>query len=410
MFSVALIGVLTHVPQYGTACVDNCCHLIHEPNVSQAVYLKGSGGAEIGIESMTVPFDILGGEHIHFDAVFREEYDQTTFDLYVGCGGCMATDDLVVRPFPIRGYKPFRLEPFTQTGYYGFRTRVRDFDNTISASTLDECDEEHFTVRLVDYGNRTTDDPIRWSAVMGRLEQFTTQELVEFPIYVLSNHGDAWNELEYTYWIWLGIGAPLIILALDRVVLFFGGKALFWRRTQTARSVSYFFALVGFVAAALEQFTHLLYVQAGNAVGVEFWVALFLVILLAQGGGALFTIVLWKSMYDADVWYKTDFWGPFEILTALSLLFLLGSGFYIGPVFLVFGGSVRTLRLLTAGTRSNEEPRNNRDADVAQPSAPKLVMNDAASSTQVFEREVRVRNGTRNGSMGLTPHDHPRRI
>ena len=54
---------------------------------SQAFYLKGDGGVELHLDDV----DIKGGETIHWDVVFRGEYQErplvSDFELYVGCGG-----------------------------------------------------------------------------------------------------------------------------------------------------------------------------------------------------------------------------------------------------------------------------------------------------------------------------------
>ena len=87
----ALLALLpSHVPTYG-GDVENCFKLPHIHTVSQVVYIHGSGGLEIHVEDDTTPFDTQGGELIDFDAVFREEIDQSTYSLYVGCGGCVLT-------------------------------------------------------------------------------------------------------------------------------------------------------------------------------------------------------------------------------------------------------------------------------------------------------------------------------
>ena len=49
------------------------------------------------------------------DAVFKQEYDQSTYELRIGCGGCKALlDPVVIEPVALNGYEPGELEPFTQ--------------------------------------------------------------------------------------------------------------------------------------------------------------------------------------------------------------------------------------------------------------------------------------------------------
>ncbi len=70
-------------------------------------------GLEIHCSATDCPFSFT--DTLDFDAVFRDEVDQSTFSLYVGCGGCVATaDPIVIPPFPLTGYEPAVIEPFTQ--------------------------------------------------------------------------------------------------------------------------------------------------------------------------------------------------------------------------------------------------------------------------------------------------------
>ena len=86
---VLFVPSKAHVPGYG--CVENCCKPTHPPTVSQAFYTRAKPGTIAGLEyhvlADTVPFDIPSGETIYWDAVFKEEYDTSTFALRVGCGG-----------------------------------------------------------------------------------------------------------------------------------------------------------------------------------------------------------------------------------------------------------------------------------------------------------------------------------
>lgn len=114
MLAFLSFAALGHVPSYSGG-VENCFTPVHHHSVSQAVYLRGSGGLEVHVESDTSPFDTVNGELIDFDAVFKEAYDTSTYSLHVGCGGCVATQDPIVEPpFPLDWYGPKQVEPFTQ--------------------------------------------------------------------------------------------------------------------------------------------------------------------------------------------------------------------------------------------------------------------------------------------------------
>lgn len=114
MLHALVAATLAHVPTYGSGA-DNCFTPPRVHTTSQVIYLKGSGGLELHIKSPTDPFDIPGNEEIDVDAVFKKEYDQSTYQLYIGCGGCVASvDPIVIPPVLLDGYEPGEVEPFTQ--------------------------------------------------------------------------------------------------------------------------------------------------------------------------------------------------------------------------------------------------------------------------------------------------------
>ena len=63
-------------------------HVPHptRPDISQAVYLKGTSGIEIDLVDIQDYID--EGKNIEFSLVFKEEYNVWTYDVFVGCGGC----------------------------------------------------------------------------------------------------------------------------------------------------------------------------------------------------------------------------------------------------------------------------------------------------------------------------------
>ena len=200
-----------HVPTY-TGCDENCCTPPHDHTTSQVIYMRGSGGLEIHLKSNTDPFDVMGNEILEVDAIFRDEVDQTTYSLYIGCGGCVVSEDsIVIPPVPLDGYEPAEVEPFTQTAYRSVLPLEARKYNT-SGLRAAVCDQGHFTIRLVDHMNRTDNSPIVWAPVIGLGESFTFTELIEFPIYILRNHGSYWNDMYYTFPIWLLVGAPLLVI------------------------------------------------------------------------------------------------------------------------------------------------------------------------------------------------------
>ena len=186
-----LLALFGHVPTYGGG-VENCFTPPHHHDTSQVIYIKGSGGLEIHCSADGgCPFDLAANEVLDVDAVFRDKVDQSTYSLYIGCGGCVASaDPIVIPPMQLNGYEHGELEPFTQTQYSSvFPKADRKYNS--SGLAYDVCDQGHFTIRLVDYMNRTGahEGPIVWGAVIGLGETFTVEELISFPLYVLRNHG-----------------------------------------------------------------------------------------------------------------------------------------------------------------------------------------------------------------------------
>ena len=83
MLALLTLAASAHVPTYGGG-VEGCYTPPHHHDISQVIYIKGSGGLEIHTESLTSPIDIAGGEILDVDAVFRDEVDQSTYSLYIG--------------------------------------------------------------------------------------------------------------------------------------------------------------------------------------------------------------------------------------------------------------------------------------------------------------------------------------
>lgn len=194
-----------------------------------------------------------------------------------------------------------------------------------------------------------------WAPVIGIKEEFTFVELLEFPIYVLKNHGDTWNGVPYSFWIILVVVAPLLINGvrefLSRVVKI--GVIYPYQRglglSQQVRSWLYELALIGFVAAMLEEFVHLMYVYdyTGGGDGSGLWTGLFGVILLANGFPIVILLIIWGTLRYPRRAISSPAWAPLEIATGFSFLFLFGSGFYLGPGAMILAGLVRVTELST---------------------------------------------------------------
>lgn len=193
-----------HAPTHDGDCPANCCAPKDGDHTSsQAFYLKGDGGVEVHLDDI----DIEGGEIIHWDVVFRGDYQErplvSDFELYVGCGGCAPNDAYVEESKlePTKVLTPV-IEPFTQTSYYPLYKKddpIRKFDS----SRLADCPKQedgsrHFTVRLKTLSSAAT--PIHWAPVLGcaefecEVDAFGISDIFMFPYYILHNQRGAWSE------------------------------------------------------------------------------------------------------------------------------------------------------------------------------------------------------------------------
>ena len=183
-----------HSPTYDEDCPANCCAPRDgDHTFSQAFYLKGDGGVELHLDDV----DIKGGETIHWDVVFRGEYQErplvSDFELYVGCG--KAPNDAYIEEWklePTAVLTP-KIEPFTQTSYYPLYKKddpIRKFD----ASRLADCPagrrKASLYIRLKTLPSAKT--PIYWAPVLGCPDfecevDACAREIFMFPYYILHN-------------------------------------------------------------------------------------------------------------------------------------------------------------------------------------------------------------------------------
>lgn len=377
-----LVLVSSHLPTYSGGCDQNCCKPPKVHTESQVIYLKGSGGLEIHLKNDSTPIDYTNGEMIDFDVVFRDNIDATTYSLYIGCLGCVPSDPIAVQRTFISKYEPAVLEPFTQTVYRSaFPKSDRKFDSRLLDPSV--CNQEHFGIRLVDHMNRSDGKPIVWAPVIGLSERETLapESLIRFPIFVISNHGDSWNEMSWTLWFSFLIAGPAFLVFWRSVIRSMGGTPLdanpitivmppgsaprITLRLVDPREGLYELAIWAFVSSAIEQILHTVYWQFAAEFGWEFFVALS-VALLPNGIGILFASYVWDLLlfsrdeerrkkeqdrelklygedrnYECKVWTASPGWGPLEIITGLGFMFFFGAGFYIGPVAIMLAGFIR---------------------------------------------------------------------
>ena len=347
MLGWCAVAVLAHAPDYESACSTPK----YGQDVSQAAYKIGSGGIEVHCSSNDCPFDVTGGEVIEFDAVFAEPYDLSTFDLYVGCSGCMPEDPIVLPPVNVTHFQAGELEPFTGTKYYSAFAKSDRFYNT---SLLNEtvCDQGHWTLRLADYNNRTDGKRIRWSAVYGctqfSCEKFTFSELMLFPYFILRNHGTSWNQLSWTFPT-IAILTPLLFTLYRHLAYFLGWRSWLspWFYGGNPREIFYEIAVWGFLIAALEMFFHLVYAQIGIPIAYGFWVGLLAVVLFPNGLAILLIYIIWTGLrHRRDRWViASPWWALLELPTAFSFFLLFGAGLFLGPAAWCIAAFLRFIEL-----------------------------------------------------------------
>ena len=287
----------------------------------------------------------------------------------------------------------------TQTKYYSVFPKA---DRKFNASQLAGCSENHFTVRIVDYHNRTDGSVLTWSAVIGLKEQFTFWELLSFPNFILRNHGESWNQMSYSAPISFLILAPVLIyyvrefckrfklpyVDIDYKIVFKGFRP-YIEGKWAAREWLYEIAVIAFVGTMIEEFWHLMYAQAGAPVGWGLWVGLFAVIGFANGLPLFQVLSSWAALQydDPDGKYfrcwpsylvcsGRAWWAPLEILFGFSYFFLFGSGFWLGPSAIMLAGLMRLGELRQARDpkrplRREHKYRPPADSDPFFPTAPR---------------------------------------
>ena len=168
--------------------------------------------------------------------------------------------------------------------------------------------------------------------------------------------------MPYSFWIILVVGAPLLINSIRELLRrvfkvnvlypFQRGLSL----SQQIRSILYELALIGFVAAILESFVHLMYVLDYTGEGgdsSELWIGLVGVILLANGFPITILLIIWNTLKNPRRAIASPWWAPLEVATGFSFLFLFGSGFYLGPGAMMLAGLVRVTELFNKKTITN---------------------------------------------------------
>ena len=308
--------ILSHVPFYP----GECGGLSQSPDVSQVAYLKGEGGIEIPLD------DLEGMDALYYDVVLGDKINQTSYSILLGCGSC--TNSSLYPPSTLlTGYEEGKLEPFTQTSYFP----IFPEKTYLNISSLQNCTIGYFSLRLVQHSG----DDFVWAAIVGTKESFTAKELSMFPIFILRNHGQSWNDMGYTIYV---IGITLFILLFSIHCTFEGMKCL------PLPKLLHIVALWAFGTAAVEEIIHLVYAQ--SKVGISNGLPIGIILILGtQGFGILFTFSTYRISPFRPI-FKVICVSISELVVGLGLTFALGSGFFVGPIAIFLSGCYRLTHIL----------------------------------------------------------------
>lgn len=216
------------------------------------------------------------------------------------------------------------------------------------ALRLSACPQRHFSILLVDHGNRSDGQEIVWGPVVGLGESFTFVELLSFPVYILKNHGADWNEVGWTWVAWamtIPVFAALQLLLVKPLI--YVADSRFHVLLSEPRRLLYVLAVSAFAAGIGELATHLVIAQTQAELGPELGIALG-VIVVAHGGGLALAFSLLKSTAGGPRFcfcWSSPLWAPVELLLGLVLFVVFGSGFYVGPAAIVLAACYRVLEL-----------------------------------------------------------------
>ena len=387
-----------HVPQYD-GCDHNCCHPPHDTTTSQVAYLKGSGGVEFDR-------DELKEQVLDFNFVFKKAYDVSTYSMYAGCGGCASVlpfhfDEPLSLPLAQPDtYGSPKFEPFTQHAYYNLLPKGEA--RQLNTSTLWNCSSHHVSVRLIVHANAT--EEIVWGAVVGceglECERFTFLEMISFPIYVIRNHGPAWNDAAWTlpliavlvpllmalilWWWWggwLAFRVPIgptfprqLAYMMPHVRHWAHLKLICWK--ESMRLFLYAVATWAIVVDIFETLAHMLIaarvVPSGDSgyTIFAFWFGFKWVLLACVALPWAWAREVPEKMWREGRWECTCGWfdglGPFSPFWAhgfWSLLdigigigaLLVGAGFYVYPAAVFTAGILRLLQWAFPPTREPQE-------------------------------------------------------
>ena len=295
-------------------------------------------------------------------------------------------------------YPPAEFEPFTQHAYH--KLLPDGAARQITPAQLANCTSHHVSVRLIVHDNATED--IVWGAVVGcdglECERFTPIELLSFPIFVIRNHGPAWNDAAWTLpvlallvpvlmaivcWVWwegwlvvyvpVGPSYPRILAKARPGVRWADLKAVCW--VESPRLLLYALATWAIVVDILETFAHFAIATQTAPSGSTgytifwFWFGIKWVLFFSTALAWMWAREIPESRWRDYHWKLVCSWddglGPFspfwahafwslaEIPLGLAAFFI-GAGFYVYPSAITLAGVVR----LVSWARGENRPRS----------------------------------------------------
>jgi len=176
-------------------------------------------------------------------------------------------------------------EPFTQSIYYKYFSENKNCSDTFSIDT--KCEQP-------------------WGAVVGKREVQYVSTILSFPIFIAKIHGSWWNDLYIVGWV-------LILLLIIPII----------ERADPSKMF--------LLAAALTFFAFFLDKLVNTAVYTPSsflaWAITFIELLPL--------ILAWRLYRTPKKWLAV-----FGMVSAIILFFLVGTGFYLGNIFLFFASMI----------------------------------------------------------------------
>ena len=195
---------------------------------------------------------------------------------------------------------------------------------------------------------------MRLGFVVGLKERFSAEELLRYPEFIITNHGDNWNGLGWTL--------PVVAAA----VIFLDLLLVFTMRSRwvpsilddytSPRSWCLQLAAWAFLITAMEVTLHLIIFQIGAQLDYGLPVGLLVVAGFSNLFPWLLTVLIWRAhLYSGPGGcYYSPWWFIVELGTAVGFLFTLGSGLWVGPVALGLDALLRSAELLPDGIGADE--------------------------------------------------------